>query len=87
MPTAVKPGCPVAGIRPAVVHGRHNRDTGGHFVIQQAAHFLAQNRLDLIVYPVILTGNAAVDTAGQVAFQVGGDFDHLRSCLWQRPSD
>ena len=69
MPTAVKPGWPVAGIRAAVVHRRADGDAGRHLVVEQAADPRPQQRRELRVERVVGAARVGVDAAGQVAFE------------------
>ena len=69
MPTAVKPGWPVDGYGPAVVHRRGDGDAGRHLVVQQAADARAQQRLELRVERVVRAARVGVEAAGQAALE------------------
>ena len=72
MPTAVKPGWPVAGYGPAVVHRRADGDAGRHLVVEQAADARPQARREPVVERVVRAARVGVDAAGQVAFEAVG---------------
>ena len=63
--------------RSTMVHGRDDRHTGWHLVVQQTAHLLSQDRFEPIVGVVILTLRVGVDAGRQIAFQAAGNRQHL----------
>ncbi len=57
------------GIRTAVIHGRTDGHAGGHLVVEETAHFFAEEWSEGVVEFVIVARFAGVDAAGQIAFE------------------
>ena len=70
MPTAVNPGWPVAGKRPAVIHRRAHGYAGRHLVVQQPADAPAQRRRQSRVQTFVAALRVGIDAAGEIAFEV-----------------
>ena len=72
---------PGGGVGTAVIHGRGDGDSGWHFVIEQAAHFLPEVRCNLVVGSVVASRLRRVDAAGEIAFERIDDGDGLFEIL------
>ena len=51
-----------------MIHGRTDRNTGGHLVIQQASDPCSQHRLDTVIRLVVGTIRRRVNTTSEIPF-------------------